>query len=228
MAGGFGTRLKPFTDIIPKPLIPIGKKSVIEYIIDKYREYGINNFYLSINYKARFVKAYFADLQPDYNVYYIQEDKPLGTAGSLKLLEGKIEQPFFVSNCDIVINTNYAKFYDFHISNKFDLSLVAALQKFQIPYGVCKINPDFSLIDIDEKPVQYHLINTGMYIVNPETLKLIPKGKLFHITDLMNEIIRQGGKVGVYPISQEAWIDIGQTEEFKKNLRLLLPDDVNI
>ncbi len=220
MAGGFGTRLHPFTKVIPKPLLPVGDRTIIELIINKFRKYQITRFILTVNYKANFIKAFFTDLRPDYNVEFISENQPLGTAGSLRYLLGKIDKPFFVSNCDIIINTNYRKFYNFHIKGGFDLSLVAAIIPFRVPYGVCEINEDFSLKNLQEKPTIYHLVNTGMYILNPEVLSLIPENKHFHMTELMDKVIQNGGKVGVYPISNRSWKDYGQAHNFRKTLQI--------
>ncbi len=228
MAGGLGTRLNPFTKIIPKPLMPIGEKSIVEHIIDRFKTYDLRHFYLSVNYKANIIKAYFQDQQHDYKISFVQESKPLGTAGSLRFLKGYVKKPFFVSNCDILIHTNFQRFYDFHMRNGFALSMAVAVQFSQIPYGVCIPNSDFSLKMLVEKPVVYNLVNTGFYILNPEVLDLIPEGKIYHITDLVEDITGSGMKVGVYPISDRAWIDFGQTEEFKKNMNLLLSDETNV
>ena len=114
MAGGKGTRLDPFTRVLPKPLVPIGEKPVIELIIDKFTEYGIVDFYVSVNYKARMIKSYFDDIERKYNIHYIEEDKPRGTIGAIKLLEGKVSSTFFSSNCDIILKENYSEIYEIH------------------------------------------------------------------------------------------------------------------
>jgi NDP-sugar pyrophosphorylase family protein len=220
MAGGFGTRLYPFTKVIPKPLLPVGDKTIIELIIAKFRNFGAKDFILTLNYKANFIKAFFSDLNPDYNVEFIKESKPLGTAGSLGYLLGRLDKPFFVSNCDILIDTDLRKFYRFHLENDFDLTLIAAIIPFKIPYGVCNVNSDFTLKSLSEKPTTYHFVNTGMYILNPDVLRLIPRNEYFDMPQLLNKIISEGGRVGVYPISNRSWKDYGQAQKFKKFLQL--------
>ncbi|MBI9033199.1 MAG: nucleotidyltransferase family protein [Bacteroidales bacterium] len=220
MAGGKGTRLDPFTRILPKPLIPIGEKTIIEVIMDEFVKYGMKDFYISINHKGRMIKAYFKDQESDYNLQYIYEDKPLGTAGALRALHGKIDTPFFVSNCDIIIKDDYTKIYNFHKKEGFSLTLVGSMQHHTIPYGVCEIDISGALKKIDEKPEQDIIVNAGMYLLNPEVLKLIPPNEFFHITDLIEKLQENGYKIGVYPITEKSWIDIGQWEEYKKSTKI--------
>tara|TARA_B110000438_G_scaffold277939_1_gene301000 strand:- start:177 stop:1226 length:1050 start_codon:yes stop_codon:yes gene_type:complete len=216
MAGGKGSRLAPFTNILPKPLVPVHNKPIIEHIIDRFYEFGCNNFYMTVNYKARILKAYFDELQPDYNMSFVDEPEPLGTAGCLRLLNGKFDEPFFVSNCDIIVKTNYQKIYDFHQKGGFDVTLVASTKEYIIPYGTCELNSNGHLSHINEKPQYNFLINTGLYILNPDILPFIPKNKFYHITHLIEEVKNRGKKVGVYPVDDEAWIDVGEWAEFKK------------
>jgi len=222
MAGGKGSRMEPFTHILPKPLIPIGNKPMIEIIMDEYHKFGMKNFYLSVNFKANMIKAYFEDQQNQYQINYVQETSPLGTAGSLKLLENKISTTFFVSNCDILIKNNYREIYDFHKKGNYMLTMVASMQKHIIPYGVCETNKDGELIKITEKPEYNFLANTGMYILEPETLQQIPKNKFFHITDLMRILQDKKYKVGVYPVSKEAYVDVGQWDLYQDAVKTLL------
>lgn len=220
MAGGKGTRMAPFTHVLPKPLIPLGERSMLEVIMDEYNKYGFNNFNLSINYKGNLIKAYFDDVSHNYNISYLQEDEFLGTAGSLKLLKLKKETPIFVSNCDILIKENYLNVLTFHKKQKNDLTLISAMVHYKVPYGVCSIKNDGELYKLSEKPEYDFLVNTGMYILNSNVLDLIPDNKFFHITHLMEKIQQNGGKVGVYPVSEKSWIDVGQWEEYKSSLKL--------
>ena len=216
MAGGRGARLDPFTKLLPKPLLPIHEKPVIEHIIERFTACGVDNFRITVNYKSRILKAYFEDLQPEYSVQFIEEKEPLGTAGGLKLLTGNIHEPFLVTNCDIIIDTDYVDFYNFHLNYDYDISLVASLKEYVIPYGTCELNGAGHLNRINEKPEYHFLVNTGMYILNPTVLGLIPEKKMYHITELIEDAKKENMKVGVYPVSESTYIDVGQWEEYNK------------
>lgn len=218
MAGGQGTRLEPFTTILPKPLIPIGDKTIIEIIIDKFLDCKINHFYISVNHKAKIIKSYFEELSPDYSIEYIDEKIPLGTIGALSLMKGRFSRPILITNCDIIIDTNYADFVEFHQKNKYDISLVASVMHHKIPYGICEIENGGTMINFKEKPEFSFLASTGMYIINPELIQLIPENTLYHITHLMQQVREKGGKVGVFPISEDSWLDTGEWHEYKKTL----------
>jgi dTDP-glucose pyrophosphorylase len=221
MAGGKGTRLEPFTRVLPKPLIPVGDKPVIDHIIDRFRECGANEFYITINHMSKIMRAYFEDKPSDYSVFFAQETTPCGTAGSLTLLANKFSKPFFVSNCDIIITADYTSIYNFHLKNNHDITLVACTKQYNIPYGICALNEKGSLEKIIEKPEYSFLVNTGLYVLNPNTIDLIPKNKFFHITDLIDEIKNNKGSIGVYPISENAWIDVGQWAEYRSALKII-------
>ena len=209
MAGGKGTRLQPSTYILPKPLIPIKGKAIIEHIINEFKNYGIHNFYVSINYKSIMIKAFFSELNSDCKIKYIIEKKPLGTAGSLKSLEKKRRENFIVINCDTIIKTDFNEFIKFHKKNKNDISIISSMNKLEIPYGVCEIDQNQKLKKIDEKPTIDFLANTGCYLINKKIIKLIPKNKYFDFTDLISLAIKKKYKVGVYPINKNEWIDAG-------------------
>ena len=221
MAGGRGTRLEPFTKVLPKPLIPVGDKTVIDHIIDRFRAYGISEFYLTINHMAKIMRAYFEDKDLDYTIDFAEEDEPRGTAGSIKLIKDKLGIPFFVSNCDIIIEADYADLYNFHEKGSYDITLVAATKQFSIPYGVCELNGEGSLKNINEKPEYNFLVNTGLYVLNPQILELIPDTGIFHITHLMDKVQKNGGSVGVYPVSEGSWIDVGQWAEYRNALKII-------
>jgi dTDP-glucose pyrophosphorylase len=221
MAGGKGTRLDPFTKILPKPLIPIGKKAIIDIIMDKFSVYGINEFYISINHKAKMIKSYFEGIDTHYNIHYIEENQPLGTAGSLKFLQGRIKDSLIVSNCDIIVDCDYNELVAFHNRNGDDISIVGSFRHFTIPYGICEIENGGILTSITEKPEYDFLVNTGMSILNGKVLSLIPENQKFHFTDLIEAVRNNGGKVGVFPISEKSWIDVGQWEEYRNSVRLL-------
>ena len=216
MAGGMGSRLAPLTNIYPKPLIPIGEKTIIESIMDKFVNYNCHEFYMSVNYKADTIKNYFDFIDnPQYNIQYFQEDKPMGTAGSLRLLKDKINSTFFVSNCDILIEEDYANILEYHRNNKNELTVVAAVKTISIPYGTIITGENGLLESIEEKPTLSFKINTGLYILEPTLLEDIPD-EFFHITHLMEKLKAQGRRVGVYPISQNDWKDMGDWAEYLK------------
>ena len=221
MAGGKGTRLKPITNVIPKPLVPIGDKTILETILDQFEEIGCTKFYMSVNYKADMMKYYLSQLDHKYDMEFFQEEKPLGTIGSVSLLKGKINTPFFVSNCDIVIDQDYRDVYEYHQSNRNDLTIVTAVKSIRIPYGVIETGEDGLMIGLQEKPEQAYMINTGVYILNPELIGEIPEGEFFHITHLMEKIKARGGRVGCFPVSEHAWKDMGEWPEYLKMINVL-------
>lgn len=219
MAGGKGTRLKPLTNVIPKPLIPIGENTIIEEIMNRFVDVGCNDFSLSVNYKAETIKHYFEQLDnKDYQLSYFQEDKPLGTAGSLFLIKDKIKTTFFVSNCDIIIDEDYSEILKYHQENNNELTIVSALKHYPIPYGTIKTKDGGILTELVEKPELTFQINTGMYILESHLLNEIPENKFFHITHLIEQIQNRNGRVGVFPVSEGSWKDIGEWNEY---LRLI-------
>ncbi len=218
MAGGKGSRLEPFTTVLPKPLLPVNGKTVIDHIIDNFLRYKIKDFVLSVNYKSQILKAFFIEKKKKYKVKFIEENKPLGTAGSLRLLKNKIKTSFFVTNCDVIFMMNYKTVYDYHNDNKYDLTLVACHNHYTIPYGLCYVDKNNLLEKINEKPKIDFLANGGFYILQPSLLKLIPKDKKYHMTDLINEAIKLNKKIGVFPVSDECIIDVGQWNTYRKAL----------
>ena len=216
MAGGEGSRLKPFTSVLPKPLIPVHGKPIIQHIIEKFSNKGMKNFHVAINYKGQILKAFLNEFKNKFNFTYIEEKTPLGTAGSLSLLKKVFDTPFFVTNCDILVDIDFEKILHYHNDGKFDITLVASAKQFVIPYGACRLNSEGYLSSIDEKPQYDFLINTGLYVLNPDLLKLIPKNKFYHITHLIEDAKNQGKKIGVFPVDDDDWIDVGQWAEYKK------------
>ncbi len=221
MAGGKGTRMKPFTNIFPKPLIPIGNKSMLEVIMDEYNVYFKSSFFISVNFKANLIKAYLEEYTKLYDFTYLQENIPLGTGGALKYLDSKIDKPFFVSNCDILIKANYADIYKYHVDKKNDFTIVASMINYKVPYGVCEIENGGMLHQLVEKPEYDFLVNAGMYIINPEVIKYIPKDTFYNITDLIEQVKKRGGKIGVYPVSENSYYDSGQWKEYGNMLEAM-------
>ncbi|MDP2167699.1 MAG: nucleotidyltransferase family protein [Thermodesulfovibrionales bacterium] len=224
MAGGRGTRLDPFTKILPKPLIPIGEKPIVELIMDKFNEYGVSDFYLTVNYKAEMIKSYFDNVETGYKIRYIREKDFLGTAGSLRLLPGGVGGTFIVSNCDIIVEADYADLVKFHKKGRHSLTIVGSIQHYKIPYGIIEYKEGGGLKAINEKPEYDMLINTGLYVLEKEALEHISKGKAFHMTDLISALLKKKKKIGVYPVSEKSYVDIGQWEEYKKNIDRLITE----
>lgn len=221
MAGGKGTRLKPITNVIPKPLIPVSDKTILEEIMDQFEGIGCHKFYMSVNYKSDMIRFYLEQLEHNYDIDFFEETKPLGTIGSVSLLKDKIISPFFVSNCDIVIDQDYRDVYDYHSSNHNDLTIVTAVKSLRIPYGVIETGEDGLMTGLKEKPEQTYMINTGVYLLNPELIEEIPEGEFFHITHLMEKVKARGGRVGCFPVSEGAWRDMGEWPEYLKMIKVL-------
>ncbi len=216
MAGGKGTRLYPYTKILPKPLIPIGDTPIIERVIDEYCKYEIDHFYMTVNYKKGMIRSYFSDLAPDYEITYIEENKPLGTGGSIKLIEEKFDRPLFVTNCDALIIADYGNIYDYHRKTGNAVTIVSALKNVTVPYGVLHSGEDGEVISMEEKPTLSYFINTGMYVINPEVIELIPDDEMFHMTQLVEKVMQKGDKVGMYPISEDSFLDMGELKEMRR------------
>ena len=225
MAGGKGTRLYPYTQILPKPLIPVGDRTITEVIMDHFEAYGCRHYDMIVNYKKNFIKSFFVDNEMKRDVDFIEEDQFYGTGGGLKLIEGKYRDTFFVTNCDIVIEEDYSDILKHHNQEKNLITIVAAMKHTTIPYGTIEVTEGGQVAKINEKPSFSFLTNTGLYVVEPGFLDFIPKNTFIHITDVIDECIRQGKKVGIYPVSEHAWMDMGQMEELEK-MRERLGSDV--
>jgi len=218
MAGGKGTRLKPLTNVLPKPLIPISDKTMLEEIFDRFNRHGSRRFHISVNHKADLIRYYLESLGLDNEISFFEEHKPLGTAGSLSLLKGQLKETFFVSNCDILIEQDYSEILGFHRENKNEITIVAALKHFPIAYGTIETGENGLLTQLVEKPELTFKINSGMYILEPQLIEEIPEDEFYNITDLIIKLQQQGRKVGVFPISQNSWIDIGDWSQYSRYL----------
>ena len=215
MAGGRGSRLKQFTNYFPKPLVPVEDVTAVEHIINNFSKFGTKNFYMSVFYKKNLIKSYLKENKIK-NIKFLEEKEPLGTAGSLSLLKNKIKNDFFLINCDSILSINYEKFYDFHKKNNFHITLVAASKNFKISYGACEINKkNGQLIKIKEKPNLNYLVYVGLYLIKPKVLKALKNKKPLEMDQLITKIKNRGGKIGVFPISENNWLDTGQIGSLK-------------
>lgn len=215
MAGGKGTRLDPLTKILPKPLIPVGEKTMVEHIIDNFIKVGVSKFILTLNYKGEMIEAYFKLIRRDYEVEFVWEKEFLGTAGSLKFLEGRIKGDFIVSNCDILVKANFVEVFNFHKEKGSVFTSIASIQHYKIPYGVVNIQNGGKIRTIDEKPEYTFQVNTGVYLLNDSALKYIPTNTYFDMSELMKVLIDKGEKIFAYPVNESDYIDMGQWNEYK-------------
>ncbi|MEG0076162.1 MAG: sugar phosphate nucleotidyltransferase [Eubacterium sp.] len=215
MAGGKGTRLYPYTKVLPKPLIPIGDLPIAEHIINKFVSFGCNEFHLIVNHKKQMIKAYFSEEKKPYTIHYYDETEPLGTGGGLSLLKGKIKEPFFLTNCDIIVKGDYSDIVDFHKKNGNTVTIVCAYKHFTIPYGVITMGEGGDITEMIEKPEYSFLTNTGFYLVEPEVLDAIEENKNIGFPDIIQKQKDKGRKIAIYPVSEKSWLDMGQVEEME-------------
>lgn len=216
MAGGKGVRLKPYTNILPKPLMPIGEKTITEHIMDRFQDAGCKHFDIVVNYKKHLIEAYFEGEELSYDIDYIEEETFLGTAGGLRLLMGKYNETMFVTNCDILINADYSDIYEYHKSSGNMATVVCAVKNMQLPYGVITTSETGRITAIQEKPDISSIVNTGFYVIEPEFLERIPENKVSQITDVFQSCIDDGIRIGMYPVSEDSWMDMGQFDELQK------------
>lgn len=225
MAGGLGTRLYPYTKILPKPLIPIGEIPIVEHIINRFNRYGSSKFFLIVNHKKNMIKAYFNEIEKDYEVIHIDEDKPLGTGGGISLLKGKIDTTFILTNCDILIEEDYEKIYKFHMKEKNLITMVCSLKHIKIPYGVIEISENGEIESMKEKPELSFFTNTGMYIVESKVIEELEDNQAIGFPDVIEKYKQAGSKIGVYPISENSWMDMGELDEMEEMRRRLERDE---
>jgi len=215
MAGGKGERLRPITENIPKPMIKVGDKPILENIIRYLKKSGIINIYISINYKNDIIENYFKDgSEYGVNIIYLREEKELGTAGALTLLPEIPSSPLLVINGDVITKTNFLRLIEFHKQHRCVMTVAATEYMLNIPFGVLNISSHY-LLGIEEKPEQRFLCNAGIYMLNPEALPLIPRNTAFDMTDLIKELVRKGLPVTTFPI-HEYWLDIGHLDDLRK------------
>lgn len=216
MAGGLGTRLSPYTNILPKPLIPVGDYPIAEHIINRFCSYGCRQFYMIVNYKRNMIKAYFDELDKDYRLDFITEEKALGTGGGVSLLKGIVKDTFILTNCDILIDDDLTKAYEQHIAVGNMITMVCSLKNFMIPYGVVNIGEDGTIASMQEKPNMSFFTNTGCYFVEPKVIEDLKYNEPADFPTIIEEYMKEGKRIGIYPIGEEAWLDMGQLDELEK------------
>jgi dTDP-glucose pyrophosphorylase len=217
MAGGEGRRLLPHTSVIPKPLIPYKGKSMIEHVTENFKNFGFNHFTITLNYKSDLMKAFFSSNKQLGKFKFIFEKKPLGTAGSLLKIKKSKFKNFFVINCDSILNFNYESFLNYHLESQHDITLVVCKKTQTFKYGSCIISQTGKLKKIYEKPKVSLLANTGLYLVNSKIINLIKKNEKIDMNSLIERAINYKFKVGVFPIHESEWQDLGTWLDFEKN-----------
>lgn len=227
MAGGVGSRLLPLTSVLPKPLIPVNGISIAERIIGRFHDSGCDDFYLVLNYKKTMIKAYFDDLERDYNVTYIDENEFLGTGGGLRLAKPYLSSTFILTNCDILVNASINELLNVHRKAGNAITCICSLKNFTIPYGTIEISEGGTIEGMQEKPNISSLINTGCYMVEPIVLDYIEEDENIGFPDVMARCQKAGLKAGVFPVSEGAWLDMGQFDEMKRMQSMLKRGDLS-
>ncbi len=215
MAGGLGKRLRPLTETAPKPLLAVGRKPLLETILENFIQQDFRRFYISVNYKGQMIKDHFGDGDKwNVEIRYLDEDRQLGTAGALRLIPELPQTPLIVMNGDLLTRVNFKHLLDYHARHQSTATMCVRQYDFQVPFGVVHIDDD-SIRGIDEKPVHSFFVNAGIYALDPGVIDFIPAGDLFHMTTLFERIIGNGDKTAVFPI-HEYWLDVGRIDDLDK------------
>jgi len=215
LAGGLGSRLKPFTEVIPKPLLPIGEKSVLEIQIERLKKYGFDEIFLATNYKSQYIEGFFGNgSRYGVKLEISKELKPLGTAGPLTILKDRLTEPFIVMNGDILSLVDFSKLYDFAV--KQNSLLTISIKKEITPFAFGNIFFDGDRVTgIEEKPNILMYILAGIYVMKPEIFKFFPEDEYFGMDSLILKMIREDSLVSKYELN-EYWLDIGQLNDYEK------------
>lgn len=215
MAGGMGMRLRPLTEDCPKPMLPLGGKPMLRHIIDNFINIGYHRFVISVNYRREVIKNYFGNgAWLDCDIQYLEEDQPLGTAGALSLLPSRPEKPFFVMNADLMTTLNFVHLMDFHTENSGAGTICVKEYCYEVPFGVIQTDEQ-RVVSLVEKPAHRFQINAGIYVLDPAALDLVPKGKMFHMTCLIQQLLANDQPVLSFPIIEE-WMDVGRPADLEK------------
>lgn len=217
MAGGYGVRLLPLTENVPKPMLPVGDQPVMEHILKQLNSAGINRVNVTTHYLPKIIEDHFGDgSRFGLNIQYVNEETPLGTAGALGLIEDK-KEPLLVINGDILTKMDFRAMNDYHKEHKADMTVAVRQYDFQIPYGVLECE-GVKVYGVNEKPLMTFFVNAGVYLLEPSVSTFIPSGKRFDMTDLIQALISDGRSVVSFPI-MEYWLDIGQLEDYERAQR---------
>ncbi|MEW5772893.1 MAG: nucleotidyltransferase family protein [Thermodesulfobacteriota bacterium] len=215
MAGGLGTRLRPLTDDCPKPLLKVGGKPILQTIIEKFREAGFYRFFLSVNYRAEMVRAFFGDgSHLGVQIEYLHETEKLGTAGSLGLLPQRPDRPFFVMNGDLLTKVDFVQLLDFHSAQGATGTMCVREYQIQIPFGVVSVDGS-TIRGVEEKPTRTFFVNAGIYAFSPEALDFVSQGDFLDMPTLFERLAGSGRVTSAFPIF-EYWLDIGQMKDYEQ------------
>jgi len=215
MVGGLGSRLRPLTEETPKPMLKVGNKPILQTIVEKFSEYGFNELVLCVNYKSHIIQDYFGDGSAfGVNITYIFEEERMGTAGALSLLKTLPNEPFFVMNGDLLTNINFDHLCNYHLTQNAMATMCVREYDFQVPYGVVNMEGN-TILSIQEKPVHKFFVSAGIYMLNPDVIRYIPKNQFYDMPSLFEALIQQNQKALSFPI-REYWLDIGQMEEYER------------
>ena len=208
MAGGIGSRLRPLTDDVPKPMLQIGERPILETIIEQFKEHGFRSFVVAMHYLGEQIAGYFGDGSKfGVQISYLREGQPMGTAGALSLLPVRPDKPFFVMNGDVLTKLNFSSLMAFHKTSASPLTMCVRQHAVTVPYGVAEIDGD-QLVSLVEKPTYRHLVNAGIYACDPEIVDLIPRDRQTTMVDIAQKLVDSGRRPSVFPI-HEYWVDIG-------------------
>ena len=221
MAGGRGLRMKPFTEILPKPLIPLNGKPVLSKIIDNFLALKVSNIFISINSESDILKAFYSNLK-EKKVKFIEEKKPLGTVGAIRLMKNIISDNFFITNCDTLLRCDYFDIIDSHLKKKSSLTIVGCEINETRPYGICKINnKNQELLEIIEKPKNSFIVNTGFYVANKNIIDFIPKNSKLNMDKFIKKLIEKKISINIYKVSEHQWLDVGNWKEYSRTAKKL-------
>ncbi len=215
MVGGLGTRLRPLTENTPKPMLPVGGKPILQTIVEKFVSYGFINIVMCVGYKSNIIQDFFEDGSKfGANIEYILEEKRMGTAGALSLLETKPDEPFFVMNGDLLTNVNFEHLLEFHLANDSMATMCVREYDFQVPYGVVNVKHG-KILSIEEKPVQKFFVSAGIYMLDSKCIDIIPENEFYDMPTLFDKLIVMNENTISFPL-REYWLDIGRMEEYEK------------
>ena len=218
MAGGQGSRLKPYTDILPKPLIPVNNKPMILNILDKFKKNSFANFLITIKKNDKILESYLRQFSNKYKLEFFKESVQLGSGGCLKRIKSQ-KNPFFMINCDSFVSLNPRRILNTHVETKSVMTMVVCLKSYQVPYGECEVNDKGFLKNISEKPTKKLMTNVGMYLLSPEIKKYLPKKKSFGMDLLVKRLLKLKKKICIFPIKEDEWKDTGNWNDYFKALQ---------